>query len=92
MGRYYDVDEYKYPSVTTIIGACLDKPNLRFWYANKCADYIEENCEEAVKGLFYVGINDLTTARTHAKEEGKRAMQIGTNVHAFAEGFLDARI
>ena len=100
MSRYYDIDEYKYPSVTTIIGDCTDKSGaLTQWGSNECVAWIRENCPrvfdvmESSHGIFdiddlYVTEQDLNDARFAYKTVSKEALDVGTEVHNAIEDYL----
>ena len=95
MSRYYDVDEYKYPSVTTIIGDCTDKSGaLNQWSANMVVEWIRENGNVVVaeewsseKGFFILP-DELNDARFAYKTVSKEALDVGTMVHNAIEDYL----
>ena len=95
MSRYYPVDEYKYPSVTTIIGDCTDKSGaLTQWAANMVVEWIRENGNVVVaeewsseKGFFILP-DELNDARFAYKTVSKEALDVGTEVHALIEDYL----
>jgi len=94
---YTTKDGRELQSVTTITGACSDKSGLMKWYAKMTAEYIRKFCTKPKRGFYASGYeylideDDLDDAIEHASEEGKRAMEIGSNVHSHIEEFLIAR-
>ena len=80
MGRYYQHGENQFPSVTTIIADCTDKPALVQWAANCAVDYL----------VGYGDLGEETTqeAKYAYKTISKTALRNGSIVHKFAENYL----
>jgi len=96
MSRYYDVDDKKYPSVTTIIGDCTDKSApLTQWAANMVVEWIRENAvmlEDYEKKIFYeVDDVQLDKARFNFGDVSKKALDIGSEVHNLIELHLKGK-
>ena len=85
MSHTYDKDEYKYPSVTTIISECSNKDALIQWASNATRDYIIDHWE-LMQGLCID--EHLNAARFDYKRLSKEALLIGSEVHAKIERFL----
>lgn len=90
----YDINGYKYASVTTIISDCSDKSGpLTYWAANQTVEYIRKNCQRDTvhpwaNGRFLVSDDDLENARRNFKEVSKDALDIGSEVHDAVEYYL----
>jgi hypothetical protein len=80
-----------YPSTTTIIGQ-LEKPALVQWAANETCEWIRQNCEEAVQGLYYVTASNLNDARFNFRTVSKDALQIGSSAHNAVELYLNTGV
>ena len=76
MGRYYEKDGIKLPSVTTVISDCTDKSQALMQWASNCA---VEHCKEH-------GITD--DAKYAYKEISSEALDVGSHVHHAIEYFL----
>ena len=88
MSHYYDCGEYKYPSVTTIIGECTNKADaLVQWSANQTVEWIRQNCTKE-NGYFVVSDDALNSARFEYKNVSQQALDIGTAVHHAIEMFI----
>jgi hypothetical protein len=74
-----------YPSVTTIIGDCLNKAGaLNQWAANSAVGYVKDHWEE-MQGM---GIGEcLNAARFDYKRLSREALEIGSEFHELAESF-----
>ena len=91
MSRYYPVDEYKYPSVTTVISDCTDKSGaLTQWGSNECVRFIRENCGpfSEAEPFYMVDEQHLNDARFAYKTVSKEALDVGTMVHNWIEQHL----
>ncbi len=93
MGRYYKHNGGELPSVTTICGV-LDKPALVQWAANAACDYIlnelgdiDSRIQADQLNAEFVG-NVVEKARREFRSVSKKAMDIGSNVHAHIEHYL----
>jgi len=100
--RYYtkiDDKTVKLPSVTTIIGV-LDKPALVYWAAGCACDYILENTGtmplDHGSPTEVVLWDELQDTIEHARKEfrnvSKKALDIGSAVHAAVEEWLKSGI
>lgn len=89
--RYYKHDGRDLPSVTTICGV-LEKPALVQWAANQACDYIMYNLAQVSKGIGPWYPEDVgpivEKARKEFRSASKKAMDIGSNVHAAIEYLL----
>lgn len=85
--RSRHIEEDGLPSATTVLNL-LDKPALVYWSANCACDYILDEVEE----LKSVNIEDLRLvidgARKKWRKVSKKAMDVGSQVHAAIEHFL----
>jgi hypothetical protein len=89
MGRHYKIDGFQFPSVTTIISDCTEKPALVQWSANMVCEFIRQNCYSAPENAFYsVGEEDLDRARFNFRDVSKTALNIGSAVHQSIEDYL----
>ena len=88
MSRYYKWQGLDLPSVTTITGQ-LDKPALVGWAANAACDYV---LDEVGRCTWPVALPALCSiveaARTNFRKVSRRAMDIGSQVHAAIEEYL----
>jgi len=93
MSRYYTHNGRQLPSVTTICGM-LDKPALVQWAANQACDYILDQLGDIDSRIQADQLNSeivsnvVERARTEFRKAGKRAMEIGSKVHAYIESYL----
>ena len=93
MGRYYKHNGRDLPSVTTICGI-LDKPALVQWSANMACDYILDELGDINSRIQADQLNAeivgniVNKARTEFRKMSKKAMDIGSNVHAAIERYL----
>jgi hypothetical protein len=78
----------KLPSVTSILGL-LDKPALMYWSVNCACDYIQENCHGVVSLSKKTLFNLIEKARKEWRNVGKKAMDIGTQVHENIQYYLE---
>lgn len=94
MSKYYKVDKFKYPSVTTIISDCTDKSGpLTQWAANETCEWIRQNCDiesylypngddEPTEYSYYeVDEKHLNDARFNFRNVSKEALDVGSEVH-----------
>ena len=90
MGRYYKIGNTELPSVTSICGL-LDKPALVGWAANAACDYI---LDEVAKQTWPISLPAFSSiveaARTNFRKVGRKAMDIGSQVHAAIEEYLQS--
>ena len=96
MSIYTTKDGRELQSVTTITGACSDKSGLMKWYARMPLEWIRENCTKdfnwgSEESFYEIYEDQFDKAIEHPINEGKRAMEIGSNVHSHIEEFLNAR-
>jgi hypothetical protein len=94
MTHYYDKGEHKYPSVTTIIGDCTDKSApLMQWAANEVVAWIRANCPTIqcshFRDIYDVKDSDLEAARFAYKDVSQTALDVGSEVHAAIEKYLN---
>jgi len=89
----YTKDGIKYPRCTQIISDCTDKSGaLTQWAANCCVEWIREN-GFLDQDLDYVITEDqLNSARFAYKTVQDKALDVGSQVHAFIELYLNAKI
>jgi len=106
MARYPRQDdpdgEVVVPSVTEIISDCTNKGGgLTQWAANCCMDWVRENCDENVykpsanvKTTYWYKVfeSELNQARFAYKTVSDKALDVGSQVHAFIELYLNAKI
>jgi hypothetical protein len=85
MTHTYKHGKLIYPSVTTIIGDCLNKAGaLNQWAANSAVGYVKDHWEE-MQGM---GIGEcLNAARFDYKRLSREALEIGSEFHELAEYF-----
>ena len=93
MTHYYDRDEFKLPSVTSIISDCSNKSGpLTQWAANMTVEWIKANCAasqvEFDETLWTVTQEDLNSARFNFREVSQEALDIGSAVHSAIETWL----
>jgi len=89
VSHYYDFKEWKYPSVTTIIGDATDKSGaLCQWSANQVVGWIRENIGQQEIGTYPVTDEHLEKARFAYKETSQTALDVGSAVHAAIEDYL----
>ena len=98
MSRYYNHENLKYPSVTTIIGDCIDKSGaLNQWAANMAVEYIQETCgqthiksylSDVEEPCYLVSGEELDAAKKYFKTASEEALSIGTAVHEAIEKSL----
>ena len=62
MGRTYQIDDKKYPSVTSILDM-LDKPALVQWSANCVVEYVRDHLDDIRNGVITADDIDLDRAR-----------------------------
>jgi len=98
MSRHYIENGIKHPSVTTVLGEADSGPPL-YWSANMVVKWIEEECEwhshhpDGERFEHYIVTDDeLNDARTYYDRYSKAAMKTGSDMHSFAERFLNDRI
>jgi hypothetical protein len=82
-GHTYAIDGRRVPGVTTILGAAIDKPGLRYWYAHQAVLWAMTQDPEYLKGLDgkelkYQAGQAPNVMRDAAAVEGK-------TLHAYAE-------
>jgi len=78
MNRIYNIHDYEYPSVTTVLDI-IEKPALKQWAVNMCVKYIEDN-------NFKMPLSELLNfAKTEWKNVSKEACDIGSRVHFLIE-------
>jgi len=83
MSHVYKHKGLIFPSVTTIIGDCLDKSGaLNQWAANATRDYIIEHWED-MQGMCID--KHLNAARYDFKRLSREALDIGSEFHDLAE-------
>jgi len=107
MARYPKQDdpngENVVPSVTEIISDCTNKGGgLTQWAANCVVEWIRENCPkpprdnylsgEVLYDDYCVSEDDLNEARFAYKTVSDKALDVGSQVHAFIELYLNAKI
>jgi hypothetical protein len=91
MSRHYKKAKKKYPSVTTIIGECVDSSGaLTQWAANMCKDWIKENCAHdfnwgSEEGFYEVYDAELDEMRFNFRKVSQKALDIGSEVHGAIE-------
>jgi len=90
MSHTYKIDEYKYPSVTTIISDCTDKSGaLTQWAANQVVEWIRQSClADSSEGAYQVFEDQLENARFHFREVSQEALDVGSAVHHAIEHYL----
>lgn len=71
--------------VTSVLSFFGDKSGLIDWAAKQAVEYIRENSEEAVKGLFYVTEDNLEEAKTAHHKKRDKAGDKGTEIHGQLE-------
>ncbi|MCK5235709.1 MAG: hypothetical protein KAR06_01890 [Deltaproteobacteria bacterium] len=95
--RYYQLKDYELASVTTVIGACMDKSTPLMYWATNCmekylGDRIElfmaaaqmENQETGIKTIMDL----LEQAKKNFRSVSKEARDIGSDTHAAIEAWL----
>uniref|UniRef100_A0A6M3Y0C1 Putative PD-(D/E)XK nuclease superfamily protein n=1 Tax=viral metagenome TaxID=1070528 RepID=A0A6M3Y0C1_9ZZZZ len=88
---YYDKDEWKYPSVTTVISDCTDKSApLTQWAANMTVEWIRQNVGQEEMGIYPTTDEHLEKARTHFRDVSQEALDVGSEVHNAIEKYLKA--
>ena len=93
---YYEIFGRKVPRVTAICGQ-LDKPALTYWAANTACDYILSELGDIesrlASGALTAGeiVNTVERARKEFIRASRRAMDIGSRVHAAIEFYLRER-
>ena len=87
----YRDDKGVVPSVTTIIGI-LNKPALMGWAARITAEYLIKQIPRIKSGKVKFTVQEAnrlySLARTESMRESKKAMAIGTKVHAAVERYI----
>ncbi|MCP3684313.1 MAG: hypothetical protein GY861_16670 [bacterium] len=88
MSRYYEFDDKKLPSVTSIISYCTDEFGLRKWAVNCAIDEIREWAEQE---SFVFKIDDflevLESAKDASNRISKEALEVGSDVHNYIEHY-----
>jgi len=87
MTHYYDKGEYKYPSVTTIIGDTTPKNWMGPWAAKMVVEWIRQNCGE--HGYYLMDDGDLDSAKSHFRDVSQEALDTGSEVHAAIERLMN---
>jgi len=94
MSHKYRKDGFEYPSVTTIISDCTDKPALIQWSANMVCQHIRDNCKlglknfQSSKDFYEVTEENLNDARFNFRNVSQEALDIGSAVHSAIEYYL----
>ena len=102
----YEKDGIKYPRCTQIISDCTSKGDaMTQWAANCVVEWIRDNAKTAPTAEFAcceldignpqdycVTEEDLNQARFAYKKVSDKALDVGSQVHAFIELYLNAKI
>ena len=89
-GRYYKYMGRELPSVTTITGL-LDKPALVGWAGNAACDYVLDEVGKQTWPITLQAFSSIVeAARTNFRKVGRKAMDIGSKVHAAIEEYLQS--
>ena len=90
----YTKDGIKYPRCTNIIGDCTDKSGaLVGWATACCIEWIRENYpSDTYPGCYLVCGEELNQARFAYKTVSDKALDVGSQVHAFIELYLNSKI